>query len=230
MVAAVRFDNSAGVKATVVALDCPVPLQVNAVSSHRPHSRSAEFARNQSLAKRTWEPIFKNIIYAGPYEPELDSEKTHFVEAENFPAIQTLVKVAAGQSGVTAILNADIAVSPRIRNIEQRMFISPLLCASSRRWHFDPANPNFEAAQLLETDRGRDIFIAKQSVWKHVSEIIPPHYRIGHQQWDAWMSDLFRDGYAGRWSDFTASKCVFHPHHGDRQMPYAESIVEGQAV
>lgn len=201
-----------------------------AISSHRPHSRSAEFARNQALAKRTWEGVFRKIIYAGPAEPELDSDKTEFVYTEDFPTIQTLAKMAAAQSDITAILNADICISPRFCNVEHRMRVTPLLCASSRRYHFAPyPKPNFDMALLDEKDRGRDIFMAKQSLWKRVAEQVPSHLRIGHQQWDAWMSDFFRS-QGVRWTDFTKERCVFHPKHGDRQMPYAQQIVEGKSA
>lgn len=209
---------------------------MNAVSSHRPHARSAEFARNQALAKRTWEPVFKQIVYVGPQEPELDSEKTTFIYSEDFPSIQTLAKVAANLRGITALLNADISLGPRIRNVEYRMLSGGLKCASSRRYHFDPHNPQWEMAALDEKDRGRDIFMAKQQVWQKVADTIPPHFRIGHQQWDAWMSDFFRDKVVpiGREydpsKDFTKERCVFHPHHGDRQMPHAQEIIQGQAA
>lgn len=201
-----------------------------AVSSHRPHSRSAEFARNQALAKRTWESVFKKIIYAGPQEPELDSEKTEFVFTEDFPTIQTLTKIAAAQPDITAILNADICVISRIQRIELKMKQTTVVCASSRRFHFDPYPwPNFNTAMIDDKDKGRDIFMAKQSLWKRIAELVPPHLRIGHQQWDAWMSDFFREQDL-RFYDFSKDKCVFHPRHGDRQMPYAQQIVEGQTA
>jgi hypothetical protein len=201
-----------------------------AISSHRPHSRSAEFARNQAMAKRTWEPVFQTIVYAGAEEPELDSEKTEFYPTEDFPTIQTLAKIAASQRGISAILNADILINNRIRNVEQKMWVNSIMCGSSRRYHFDPHAPNFDMANLDDADRGRDIFVARQHVWQRVADQVPPHLRIGHQQWDAWMTDFFRDNYNRKFIDFTNLRCVFHPRHGDRQMPYASEIVEGQLV
>ena len=199
-----------------------------ALSSHRPHSKSREFAFNQRLAWLSWQGCFNKIIYAGPPEAELQSRKTVFIQTEDFPTIQTLAKIASEQSEESvAVLNADICVGHRFGQVKLRM--QSMLCASSRRWHFDPTNPqNFENAVLIDSDRGRDIFIAKKRVWKRIADLVPGHLRIGHQQWDAWMTDYF-NSLKPSFFDFTGIKCIFHPNHGDRQMPYADQIVNAIA-
>lgn len=202
-----------------------------AVSSHRPHSRSVEFARNQSMAKRTWENAFFWIIYAGPKETDLSSPKTEFRKTEDWPRIQTMAQIAASKRGYVAILNADILVDPRIKRLEDFWRKRGYVCASSRRFHFDPFNPKgFADARLIDADRGRDIFVATYDVWQRVAGIIPPYLRIGHQQWDRWLSDYFRDTFSSRFHDFTDNRFIFHPNHGDREMPHAQQIVEGVAA
>lgn len=196
-----------------------------AISSHRPHARSVEFARNQKLAKRTWEGYFRKIIYVGPDETELKSQKTTFWPGEDWPFIYKLAEMAAAQPGPTAILNADILVTPRLRVVENRLLNGSSICASSRRWHIDPHLPNLDRAQLIESDRGRDIFITTPKVWMKVALQIPKHLRIGHQQWDAWMTDFFNT-YKPAFLDFTHPACIFHPKHEDRQMPFAADIVQ----
>lgn len=198
-----------------------------AISSHRPHAKSAEWARNQALAWRTWQGYFLRVIYLGDSEPELKSAKTEFVPSEQWPTIKRMAEIAASKPGIVAILNADILVTPKMRVVENRLNNGTGVCASSRRWHIDPHNPSFDKAQLIETDRGRDIFIATPRVWAGVALKIPGHLRIGHQQWDAWMTDYFNSFKPG-FIDFTQMKCIFHPTHGDRQMPYAEQIVNEQ--
>lgn len=199
-----------------------------ALSSHRPHSRSVEFARNQKMAKRTWEGFFRKIIYIGEPEPELKSQKTTFMPGEDWPTIHSLATIAAAQPEVTAILNADILVNPKLRVVETRLQNGSAVCASSRRYHIDPHLPNFDRAQLIESDRGRDIFVTTPKVWLRVALQIPKHLRIGHQQWDAWMTDFFNT-YKPGFIDFTLMKCIFHPYHTDRQMPFAQDIVAGSS-
>lgn len=203
-----------------------------AVSSHRPHHRSVEFRRNQLLAKRTWENAFTKIIYAGQEEPELYSQKTSFVASEDWPTIQTLAKIASEQPAQVdkpiAVLNADICIGPRFSAVKNRFL--HMWCASSRRWHFDALLPKFDAARLIESDRGRDIFIAQRRIWKHIAKEVPPYLRIGHQQWDAWVTDYFNDHWKAGFFDFTNMKCIFHPNHEDRQMPYAQQIVQRRAA
>lgn len=199
-----------------------------AISSHRPHARSVEFRRNQMLAKRTWENLFTKIIYAGIPEAELQSQKTVFIQTEDFPTIQTLAKIAASQQeSVIAILNADICIGQRFNTVKQMM--QARLCASSRRFHFDPHNPNWDRAQTDERDRGRDIFIAQKRIWKRIAQEVPSYLRIGHQQWDAWVTDYFNEHCKPGFLDFTNMKCIFHPNHEDRQMPFAQKIVEKAA-
>lgn len=203
-----------------------------AISSHRPHGKSVEFRRNQLLAKRSWESAFTRIVYAGSEEPELKSQKTSFVEAEEWPTIQTLAQIASEQPAQIdkpiAIINADIVIGQRFGNVKNRMTF--MRCASSRRWHFDPHAPNYDRAELIDADRGRDIFVAQRRIWRHISRVVPPHLRIGHQQWDAWVTDFFNDNHKAGFFDFTNMKCIFHPFHGDRQMPYANTIAQQAAA
>lgn len=205
-------------------------MTVTAISSVRPHSRSPEFARNQSMAWRSWQWAFSKIIYVGIEEPELHSQKTSFVAAEDWPRIQTLAEVAANQPvsvlAPVAIVNADIVIGQRFSNV--RNMFTYKWCGSSRRYHFDPHTPNYERATLIEADRGRDIFIAQRRIWKQIAEKVPSHLRIGHQQWDAWVTDYFNEHYKSGFFDFTGMKCIFHPKHEDRQMPYANEIAEAQ--
>jgi hypothetical protein len=196
---------------------------MNVISSHRPMAEDSEIARNQKLAHRTWEMWARNITYFGPKEFELQSPKTTFVESEQFPHIVDLMNAAAFQRGFTAIMNADIVVKPDIRKLERMMMLRGKLCASSRRYHFDPNTCDWAAAELGD-DRGRDIFIARWDIWRDAARWIPPELRIGNARWDAWVTDYFRAKHNDAFLDFTNMRIVFHPIHGSRKRPYDEEI------
>lgn len=174
------------------------------------------------LAKRTFEMTFNKIIYLGPNEFPLRSHKTRFVPSEDFPRIKSLMQIASMQPGFTAILNADIVVND-LRKLERQMMATGKVCASSRRWHFDPNTCAWDQAQLGE-DRGRDIFIARCDVWRHAARNVPDEFRIAHGGWDGWTTDFFRRHYNENFIDFTGQRLIFHPIHGSRKMPYAAEV------
>lgn len=194
-----------------------------AISSHRPFAQSDEIKRNQLLAKRSWEMSFKRIIYFGDREPELLSGKTTFVACENFPRIRDMMIAAGGCVGFVVILNADIVVDPAIKKLERMMSLRGKLCASSRRYQFDPNTCDFKSAQLGDA-RGRDIFIARNDIWRHCSKHMPEQMRIAHGRWDAVLTDTFRRFYNESFLDFTNFRVVFHPEHGERLRPHEEEI------
>ena len=193
------------------------------ISSHRPLDQEPEIKRNQLLAKRTWEMTFSRIIYFGVHEHELVSGKTSFVPSEEFPRIKDMMDMAGKQRGFVAILNADIVVTPDLRKLERMMALRGKLCASSRRYHFDPNTCDFKNAELGD-DRGRDIFIARNDVWRDAARVIPEQFRISHQGFDGWITDFFRRKYDSSFIDFTNRRCVFHPVHGNRKMPHAAEV------
>jgi len=165
---------------------------------------------------------FNRIIYLGPSEPELRSPKTKFVFSEDFPRIKALMQVAALQPGFTAILNADIVVND-LRKLESQMMLRGKVCASSRRWHFDPNTCDWKAA-YLGSDRGRDIFIARQDIWRKAAREVPEELRIGNSRWDAWCTDWFRIRHGESFIDFSGQKLIFHPAHESRLRPFDEEI------
>jgi hypothetical protein len=198
-----------------------------AITSHRPLDQEPEIKRNQLLAKRTWESVFSRIIYFGVHEHELVSGKTAFIPCEEFPRIRDIVDLAGKQRGFVAILNADIVVNPDIKKLERMMMLRGKLCASSRRYHFDPDTCDWKAAQL-GNDRGRDIFIARNDIWRDAVNYIPHELRIGNGRWDAWVTDWFRTRYNDSFIDFTDMRVIFHPNHESRRRPYEEEISKVQ--
>lgn len=196
-----------------------------AVSSHRPLDQEPEIKRNQLLAKRTWESAFTRIVYLGTLEHELSSSKTWFIPSEEFPRIKELMSIAAQQRGFVAIINADIVVTPDIKKLERMMMLRGKLCASSRRYHFDPDTCDWAKAEL-GNDRGRDIFIARNDIWRDAARIVPEQFRIGHQGFDGWITDFFRRKYDSSFIDFTKMKIIFHPNHESRRMPHAQEVAQ----
>lgn len=192
---------------------------MNIVSSFRPLAEDEEWKRNQLLAKRSWEMAAQKIVFFGPYEPELASPRTKFVESEQFPKIKTLCDAASKLPGFTAILNADIVVDLEIRSLVNRMSIKGQVSASSRRWHFDPNTCDWGSADLGD-DRGRDVFITRWDIWRDLARKLPDELRIGHGLWDAALVNYFRDRYGAKFVDFTSRKLIFHPRHEGRRRPH----------
>lgn len=196
---------------------------ITAISSYRPMAEDLEWKRHQLLANRSWNMVFSKIVYFGAMENELSSPRTKFVESEQWPTVKALATEASTHRGFTAILNADIVVMHGLRKVIAGMGGRGQTCASSRRYHFDSNSCDYEAATLGD-DRGRDIFIARQDVWKRVAREIPVVLRIGSARWDAWMTDFFRSHYNAGFVDFTAQRLIFHPIHEGRRRPYDHEI------
>lgn len=158
--------------------------------------------------------------------------KVEVLNSEQFPRIRDMVLVASFQKMQhVAICNGDILLDPAITKIEQRMRFGNYRCASSRRWHFDPTVPMEIARQGASLtnqdgvdDRGRDVFIARWDVWHDMHRDIPTKYRIGHNGWDKYVTDWFREHHNTRFLDFTGYKIVHHPHHGGRKQPFIEEV------
>jgi hypothetical protein len=198
------------------------------LSSFRPFREDPEWDRNQLAAFRTWMMFAQRIVLFGQQEAELMNKKVVFIQSEQWPKIKAMVDYAASQKNqFVCICNGDIMLDPKILRIEQRMKFSNYRCASSRRWHFDPSKPMQEAitnASLTDMDgrddRGRDVFIARWDVWARIAKETPDKLRIGHNTWDAFLTDKFREHWDDKFIDFTAFRYVHHPHHGGRRRPH----------
>ncbi len=197
---------------------------MNCISSMRPLVEcDPEWRQNQLLAKRTWEMAFQHILLFNGHDRELASGKTGFITSDSFPSIRKMAEAAGQMRGFTAILNADIVIKPEVRKLERLMQLRGKLCASSRRYHFDPSTCDWNAASLGD-DRGRDIFIARQDIWRQLGRELPEDLRIGHGHWDAAITNVFRLRYDEKFLDFTKMKIVFHPVHQGRKRPFNEAL------
>lgn len=194
------------------------------ISSFRPLGEHPEYDHNQMVAKASWEGVFDRIIYVNQPEPKLASPKTEFVPTtETHPFIQTMAQVASAQPGWSAIVNADIVIGPSLKAAEHSLRLHGAKAAMSRRYEFNPAVGMGEAKVV---DLGLDFFAAVPGTWRQAAEVIPPAFRIGHQQWDTWMLG-FINAACGRFCfDLTSYRCVFHPKHEGRRFvhPVAELI------
>jgi hypothetical protein len=188
---------------------------VIAISSYKPFAKSADIARNQLRAKESWEKTFDGIIYFGEPEPELKSPKTQFIPCEPFPPIWLLVLAASQAADHACLINADIVVTPSLRQVWPMPRMS---ACTSGRYEFDPFTCDYAGAKVK--DMGVDFFMASPVVWRACWRAIPKHLRIGHCSWDSWMLS-FLNGYCGnRFCDITIYRCIFHPRHEERDRPY----------
>jgi hypothetical protein len=196
-----------------------------AVSSFRALDASPEVAANQLRAKASWDEVFDKIILFGRYDKRLASPKTEFIQdAGDFPSIALMVLAASWQEDPVCILNADIVVAINLKDIVNRGWSKQAQALTSKRYEFDPARENYNDAKVV--DVGVDFFCAFPSAWKQVYKHIPGCFRISHQRWDQYMLAFFTHTFPNRFFDLTNHRPIFHPKHGDRQMPHHIAIPE----
>lgn len=187
------------------------------VSSFRAMGDHGEYDLNQLNAHASWDHAAEWIYYVNDPEPLLASLKTEFVPtSEKFPFIRELVAVAARQTTWTAILNADICLSPDLPFAQIALHKRGAMAAISHRYEFEPA-VGCEPSKVV--DSGLDFFCALPSVWQRMLSGMPPALRIGHQRWDTWMLGWLCAGVAHLW-DITPCRMVYHPKHDGRRFEH----------
>jgi hypothetical protein len=196
-----------------------------AISSHRPHSDSAEIAANQIRAHESWQKVFDEILYFGPPEAQLTCDRTTFLECEDFPKIKSLITAASLCSGIVCLLNADIIVAPHLNDIMANLQSYGALAATSQRYQFQPGQ-DLKTAKV--SDYGVDFFAADATLWKRAALHIPDIYRIGHNSWDSWLLGFFNHTCNRRFFDITRSRCIFHPVHHSRKRVYSFIPIDDQ--
>lgn len=186
---------------------------MTAISSFKPFSASPEVAANQLAAKQTWESVFSQIVYFSPeIEPALASPKTRFVPSPDWPRIRDMMQYATDQPEWSCLINADIQVSFRLRFVEMELMRLGAQSAISFR-HELPGGK--------VVDNGLDWFAAEPGLWALLAKRVPPDFRMGHILWDTWTLSAFTAiGRRKQCFDVTATKCIFHPKHGDRCRPH----------
>lgn len=192
---------------------------VIAVSSARPHGKSAEYAVNQMAAHITWEQVFDRIYYFGEQEADLSGPTTRFIGTTGWPSIMDMLFFMGQQRQMAAILNADIVVHEKLKVVATQMEARNINAATSRRWQQVSGE---DEPRVI--DKGLDIFIARPWLWRSLAKKIPSAYRIGHCEWDTWvLGQLMRETH-WKMADFTESRCIFHPVHEGRDMPHNAEV------
>lgn len=183
-----------------------------AVSSYKPFESSHAVAANQIAAKNSWEDAFDCIVYFGKENPALASDKTIFVESEEFPKIKKMMEMCVTLGDWSCIINSDIVVDPKFRIVEEKLKAGRFQSALSFRFQM-PMN------QVI--DYGMDIFCCTPPIWARAMIEIPDKFRIGHILWDTWMMGFLMNITNKQVADFTPAHVIFHPHHEDRHRPFS---------
>lgn len=153
---------------------------------------------------------FDHICYVGSYCEELSSILTEFVPGEDRPSIKHLCQLASQMGTWTALINADIVMSHKLKEVERRMDQQGIKCAVSHRF-------DLESGFIM--DQGLDFFCGTQEVWKIVYGMIPSDFRIGFGAWDNLMIGAFVCQFGRRCADITREHLIYHPKHEDRLSP-----------
>ena len=187
-----------------------------AVSSFRPLSEcSPTILKNQLRAAESWKSAFEKIIYLNSPCSTMGGSGVSFVESEPFPRIQAMAAICAEQDNWCAIVNADIVVDCKLRQIERKLHEAGAVAAVSRRYTFE--NERYDLAQV--DDFGLDFFAAIPGVWGQIAKGFPPTFRMGHIFWDTLCLGAFGYLCERRTWDITPCRAIFHPKHEDRHRP-----------
>lgn len=188
-----------------------------AISSFRPNAEG-EYADNQQRARATWLSAFDGILYFNAPQADMMGPRISFKESVNPPSIKRLMECASRSPDWCAIVNADIVVNRRFRQVEARLREIGAKCAISRRFNFDPKQISEPSKS---DDLGLDIFCAVPEVWTRAAAAIPEQYVLSKQRWDNWTIAFFMAHWPDHCWDFSASGVIFHPIHdgrGDQSM------------
>lgn len=203
---------------------------MTAVSSFRPlRDCDPEIARNQIRAFNSWKSVFSEILYFGEPEAKLATPAVQFIPCDPFPPISALALAASMGGNWSAIVNADIVVTPGIFSaISEACQRYQARAITSRRWQFEKENLN--GAKVV--DCGYDFFMAERTLWAEFARKVPPQYRIGHGSWDTYCLGYFNVTLPRQFVDITNRRVIMHPLHGNRNQPHTFQVVEdkyGQA-
>lgn len=180
-----------------------------ALSSFKPLEKCTdEIRQNQIKAFHSWVEAFDHIYYFGDPAEEVRSLKTTFIPSKGRPTIRSLVHLGSTLGVWGAIINADIVISPKIREVEWRLSQLQCECGLSRR---------YDQESQTVIDNGLDFFCATPKAWSAVAKVIPEEFRIGQILWDTWLLGYFSREFRHKCADLTRAKFVFHPKHGDRE-------------
>lgn len=171
---------------------------------------SGEYQRNQLAAKASWERVATRIFYFNAREPALDSPKTVWIPADEYPRILDLCELAAQQNEWCAILNGDIVIGPGFPLVEAKLKARHATCASSWRYNFDPA---VGIQGGVHDDNGLDFFAAVPAVWQKAYEMCDDRLHVSSTGWDCWCLSLFCTFFQQGFWDVTPSRVIFHPRH-----------------
>lgn len=183
-----------------------------AISSFRP-SATGEYAENQQRARATWLNAFDGILYFNAPQADMMGPCISFKENGNPPTIKRLMECASRSPDWCCLINADIVVNRRFRQVEARLREIGAKCAISRRFNFDPKQIGKPSKS---DDLGLDIFCAIPEVWARAAAAIPEQYVIGRIRWDCWTLAHFMANWPDECYDFSESGVIFHPIHGGR--------------
>lgn len=199
-----------------------------AVTSHRPHNISFEYARNQIWARKSWSGIFDEVIYVSNHEPDLMLPGTVFLGYDGLPTIRDMAIVASRQScPYVALINADIILTPDILKATAKMAEIGILGATSYRYCLDPIDyPNLSNSTVQ--DKGLDIWVTTPHIWGEIANTAPDFLRMACAGWDCWLAGYMCDRLSYAYRHFTNYRCVFHPNHGDRPNQRNDHYPHGQ--
>lgn len=181
-----------------------------AISSFKPFSKCTnEIKENQIKAFKSWLPVFDRVVYFGEPCDELYSCKTEFISTDvGKPSIKRLSECASQFGGWSSIINSDIIVTPKLKEVERKLNDLNCECAISKRWC---------TRQGSIVDNGLDFFCAVPEVWRKLAIRIPEEFTLGRIAWDQWTLSWLVSNYGRKCADVSPARICWHPPHSGRE-------------
>lgn len=185
---------------------------------------SDEWRFNIRMAHKMWLDKGFKVIYVSKPINQLSFKGTIFTGDEDFCPIHRLLEVASKQTGLVALLDADLRIGSGIY-AAMNEFNRGCKMITSRRWTILRRND----IEVKPWDFAVDFYMGEAGLFKEPSILMPKGCRVAHNLWDSWLVGYFNKTLGNAFRSVTKYKFLFHPQHKERNAPYGDDyFVEDQ--
>lgn len=191
------------------------------LSSVRPFSQNAEYAKHQRNALDSWFSVARQVILFNLPEDTGNYNRPGLIYVgpeANPPPIKQMLSLLRdrNEDDIVALVNADIILGPEVGKIPIAVLNNSLgrawACVSGRR----TLNTKDGTISTGMTDNGLDFFCSTVRIWNDVAKQIPGVFTFGRAAWDNWLNSFLHTYIdKSKYWDLTPWGCVIHPVHGE---------------
>lgn len=185
-------------------------------------SHSSQWKTNLLRARDSWLGLGCKVVIVGPENPEYAKPGVEFTGHPPFPKKNLIFGKAAAQSGIVALVDADLIVSESVNQALEYISNGTVKMLTSKRWTYNPAMFDLNAAFVDPNDNAVDCYIGDSSLFVHPASVMPGSFREAHNIWDTWAVGYFNKTLGTAFKSATKFKFLFHPKHEERRKPYGD--------